>query len=70
MTRDLHALPGGQVVVNLAPGLVDLRFDGLDFRIEIDVVLVGMILQILQPALQFEDRLFEIERLQFHLVSP
>ena len=30
------------------------------------IVLVGMRFEFLQPALQFQDRLFEIERLRIH----
>ena len=42
MARDLHSLPGGKVFVNLAARFADLLFHRFHFRIEIDVVLVGM----------------------------
>ena len=66
VARELDPLPGGEVLVNLAPGLADFVFHRLDFRIEIEPVLVGMILQVLEPALQLEDRLFEIQWLGIH----
>ena len=61
MPRDLHALPGGEVVVNLAARFADLVFHRFDFGIEIEIVFVGMVLQVLEPPLQFEDRLFKIQ---------
>ena len=64
MPRNLHALPRREVVVNLAARFADLGFHRFDLGIEIEVVLVGMALQILQPALQFQDRFFEIERMR------
>ncbi len=66
VTSNLHALPGGQVVVNLPAGLADLLLHGLDLGLEVDLVFVRMILQILEAALQFQNRLFKIERLNFH----
>ena len=69
MPRDLDTLPGSQVAVNLAAGLAELCLNCTDRRVKIDIVLVGMSLQILQTPLQFEDRFFEIERLQFHRIS-
>ena len=67
--RDLYALPGREVVVNLASRGVDLCLNGPDFRIEVEFVLVGMVLQILQTPLQFEDWFLEIEWMRFHFVS-
>ena len=64
--RDLHALPGSEVVVNLTARFADLGFHGLDLGIEIEVVLVRMVLQILEPPLQFQDRFLKIERLRIH----
>ncbi len=62
MPRDLHALPGGQVIVNLAACFANLLLDRLNFGIKIDIVLLGMTFEVLQLPLQFKDRLFEIER--------
>jgi hypothetical protein len=28
--------------------------------------LIGMVLQVLEPALQFQDRFFEVQRVRFH----
>ena len=65
--RNLHTLPGRQVLVDLATRFADLGFHRLDFGIEIEIVLVGMILQILKTTLQLEDWLFEIKRLGIHV---
>src|SRR5438477_4167180 len=69
MPRDLDTLPGSQVAVNLAASLAELCLNCPDRRIKIDIVFVGMSLQILQTPLQFKDRFFEIERLQFHRMT-
>ncbi len=66
MPGDLHPLPGVEILVNLPARVADLRLHRFDFALEIDLVVFGMVLQILQPALQFEDRFFEIERLRTH----
>jgi hypothetical protein len=63
MPGDLDTLPGTQVAVNLAAGLAELCLNCTDRRVKIDIVLVGMSLQILQTPFQFKDRFFEIERL-------
>src|SRR5207237_6361795 len=67
VSGDLHSLPRSQVAVNLSAGLTNLRFNRLDRRFKIDVMLVGMCLQIRQAPLQLEDWFFEIERLYFHV---
>jgi len=69
MPRDLDTLPGSQVAVNLAASLAELCLNCPDRRIKIDIVFVGMSLLILQTPLQFKDRFFEIERLQFHRMT-
>src|SRR6266513_5524981 len=61
MPRDLDTLAGSQVAVKFAAGLAELCLNCTDRRVKIDIVLVGMSLQILQTPLQFEDRFFEIE---------
>jgi hypothetical protein len=66
MARDLHALPGGQVVVNFAAGFANLVLHRVDFGLEVDLMFIGMIFQILQAALQFQDRFFELKRLNVH----
>src|SRR5438270_3377117 len=60
MPRDLDPLPRAQVAINLASGFAELRFDRFDFRIEIDVMLAGMLFQILQASFELEDPLFKI----------
>ena len=60
--RDLHPLPGVQVIVNLTPGGLDLGLHCFDFGIKIEGMLVRMIADFLQPALQLHDWLFELER--------
>ena len=64
--RNLHPLPCRQVVVNLSARFAKLCLKFFHCRTEIDVVLCGMALQILQPPFQFKNRLFKIERLPFH----
>ena len=66
MPRNLDALPGRQVAINLAARFAKLRLQFFDGRIQIDIVLVGVILLILQPPFQLKDRSFKIERLPFH----
>ena len=70
MPRDLNPLPRVQVIVNLAPGGFDLGLHRFDFGIKIEGVLVRMIADFLQAALQFHDRLFEVERLGLFHVTP
>ena len=44
MSRDLHALPGSEIAVNLAPGFANFLLNCLNGRIKIDIMLVGVIL--------------------------
>ena len=64
--RNLHPLPRRQVVVNLSARFAKLCLKFFHCRSEIDIVLRGMALQILQPPFQFKDRLLKIKRLPFH----
>ena len=66
MPRDLYTLPGRQVAVNLAARVAQLRLNRRHGRIKVDIMLIGMRLQILQPPFQVEDRLFKVERLDVH----
>jgi hypothetical protein len=66
VSGELDALPGGEVIVNLPARFADFGFHRLDLGIEVEIVLVRMVLQILEPPLQFQDRLFEIKRMEFH----
>jgi hypothetical protein len=63
---DLDPLPSCQIVVNVTARFPKLCLKFVHRRAEIDVMLCGMTLQILQPPFQFKDRLFKIERLPFH----
>ena len=67
MARQLDALPGGEVGENLPAGFLQLFFDELDFLLEADAqrMLFRMFAEFVQLALQFDDRLLEIE-LMFH----
>ena len=67
MPGDLDALPCGQLTVNLAARFAQLSLNRLDSRIEIDVMLIGMCFEVLQPPFQVEDRFFKIERLDIHV---
>jgi hypothetical protein len=60
MSRDLDALPGRKIAINSTARFSKLCLQFFYRRIEIDVVLVGVILQILQPPFQVEDRSFKI----------
>jgi hypothetical protein len=66
MSRDLDTLPGCKIAVNPAPCFAKLCLQFFYRWIKIDVVLVGVILQILQSPFQVEDRSFKIQRLPFH----
>ncbi len=69
MSRDLDTLPGGELAINFAAGFTKFCLNCLNRRIKIDIVLIGVILQILQTPFQFKDRLFKIERLEVHSVK-
>ena len=66
MAGDLHALPGGEVQVNLAFGFLDLRLHVVDFVVEVDVVGAGVAFEIGELFLELDDRFFKFKRLQFH----
>jgi len=66
MSRDLDTLPGREFPIDAAARFAKLCLQLLYGGVEIDVVLVGMIRQILQPPFQFKDRSFKIQRLPFH----
>ena len=67
MAGQLDALPGVEVGENLPPGFLQLLFDELDFLLEADAqrMLFRVFAEFVQLALQFDDRLLEIE-LMFH----
>ena len=44
MARDLDALPGSQITVELTPGFAKLALNCLNRGIQIDVMLVGVVL--------------------------
>src|SRR5205814_3157861 len=62
---ELDPLPRREVVVNLPAGFADLGLHRLDLGIEIEIVPIGMVFQVLEPALQFQDRFFEFARMRF-----
>jgi hypothetical protein len=66
MSRDLDTLPGRKTAIDPAPCFAKLCLQVFHRRIKIDVVLVGVILQIIQSPFQVEDRSFKIQRLPFH----
>src|SRR5450432_21496 len=66
MPRDLDTLPGAQVLINLAARVANFQLHRFHFGVEIDVVFVRVRLEFLEPALQFQDWLFEIKRLRIH----
>jgi hypothetical protein len=51
MSRQLHALPGGEVVVNLPARFTDFGFHRLHLGIEVEIVLIRMVLQVLETPL-------------------
>jgi len=53
----------------MPPRFLQLAFDGLDFVLKTDAqrMLFRMLPELVQPGLQFDDRLLEIE-LMFHAV--
>jgi len=64
--RDLHSLPGRQVVVNVTARFAKFCLKFFHRLPKIDIVFRGMTLKILQTPFQLKDRLFKIERLPFH----
>jgi len=66
MSRDLDTLPGRKIAINPAPCFAKLYLQFFYRWMKIDVVLIGVILQILQSPFQVEDRSFKIQRLPFH----
>src|SRR5207237_2169810 len=60
VSGNLHSLPRSQVTVDLSAGLINLRFNRLDRRFKIDVVLVGKGLPILKANFQMHDLFFEM----------
>ena len=66
MARYLDTLPGREIAINAAARFAKLCLQVFYCGIEIDIVLVGMILQILQAPFQFKDRSFKIQRLPVH----
>ena len=66
MARYLDTLPGSEMAIDAAARFAKLCLQVLYCGIEIDVVLIGMILQILQAPFQFKDRSFKIQRLPVH----
>ena len=67
MAGQLDALPRGQIGEDLFPSLGDLSLHSGDFLVEIDADRMGVPVfgQFFELALQFRDRLLEIE-LMFH----
>ena len=70
MTRHLHPLPGGEVGVDVPAGLFELALHLHDFGFEVDAHAGGVpvLLQLLNLALDFKDRLLEL-KLMFHAVE-
>ena len=64
---ELDALPGGEIVKNLAPGLLDFLFNHLElfFHADAEGMFFRVLPEVIQLGLQFEDGLFKIE-LVFH----
>ena len=67
MPGQLHPLPRGEVQKDVAPRLLQLFLDDLDFLLETDAqrMLVRVLTEFIQLGLQFDDRLLEI-KLMFH----
>ena len=68
MTGQLHALPGRQIGKDLTACFFELFFNELDFLFKTDAqrMFFGVLTQIAQLILQFDDRFLEIE-LMFHI---
>ena len=64
--RNLHPLPGCQVIVNFATRSFNLGLHRFHFGVKIDLVFIGVFPDFLEPALQFEEGLFKIEWVRFH----
>jgi len=62
MAGDLHALPGGQVGVDVPLGLLELLLDGRELGGHVDVVLERLLVQGFELFLEFAQRLLELEQ--------
>ena len=61
VTRELHTLPAGQILIDGVAKLFDLGFQTLDFRRENLVVADVQFFQFVDLLLQLEDRFLKIE---------
>src|SRR5512140_2773188 len=69
MPRDLHPLPRSEIAINFPSRFTKFFLNGLNSRINIDIMRVGVIHEVLQAPFQLKDRLFKIERLPVHETS-
>src|SRR5262249_4648465 len=59
--RHLHALPGGEVLVDLLPQVSELFFERRDFFVDVELLASGEALQLINLLLQLDDRLLEVQ---------
>ena len=70
MPRQHDALPGREVEVNLPARFLQLLLHQADFLLQVDaqVVLLGVLPELIELALQLDDGLLEVQ-LMFHAVT-
>ena len=64
MAGDLHALPGGQLAVDLLARELDFRFEPLHLGVEIQIVLARVALELAEFRLELDEGFLEFQRLQ------
>ncbi|OQA28797.1 MAG: hypothetical protein BWY59_00669 [Verrucomicrobia bacterium ADurb.Bin345] len=70
MPRHLHALPGGQVLVDIPSRFIDLLLHPVHLERDVNVLRLAEVLQLLEFLLQFDDRLLKRQCIRRHGESP
>ena len=66
MARNLNALPGAEVAVNLATHGFQLILHAPNFAAEVDIPVFGLLFQLLNLLFQFDEGFFKIQGLFVH----
>ena len=66
VARNLNALPGIEVAVDVPAGRLDLSLHALDLAAEVDFPLLGLTPEFAELLLQLQDGFFKIQSLHIH----
>ena len=66
---DLHALPGGEVLISLGAQLFYFLLHGRGLFVHVDVLAGALLQQLIELFLEFEDGFFKFERCDLHAVG-